>query len=321
LSSRMESGFDILEDILKNSIFPEDELIRIKKKIVASIKEEDKDIFDRGMNALRVLLYGKNPYSMRISGEIGTVGNMSRERVMSFYQGQVIPEGSVITVVGDVDIEGVVTDLKERFSGWDREKEAAPVNDLEPIREEKRIDLDMEKEQALFMCGFQGVKMDDEKKYPLSIISALLSGSDGLLFFSAREEMGIAYASGALNVPAVDPGYFLLYLATTEEDLSSAEEAVFKALAKVRRGEIEDDDITASKNRLITQSALSLETNSAVSLRMALDELYGLGYEDYKRYPEKIRNVSKKDIENVSGEILMTARSAVVLVHSTRAER
>jgi len=315
LSGELENGLDVLEDILKNSIFPEDEMIKLKKKTIAAIKEEDKDVFSNGKNNLCKLLYGDNPYAMRKSGEIDTVGGISRKDIIGFYKEHVIPQGSVITVVGDIDVDGVLADLEKRFSDWNGERKKRIGNQLEPVKERKRLDLNMSRTQALFLAGFQGIKISDDRRYPFSVISTILSGSDGLLFFYAREKKGIAYASGAINMPAVDPGYFVLYIATTEENLLSAEETIFDVLKRIRTGKIEEEEIESSKNRLITQNALSLEANSSISMRMALDELYGIGYKNYLSYSDKIRGVTKADIVSAAEDILDPDKSAIVVIH------
>ncbi|MFH1837497.1 MAG: pitrilysin family protein [Candidatus Omnitrophota bacterium] len=316
LSERLEEGLDVLEDVLKNSIFPEEEMLKIKKKIIAFIKEEDNDIFTNGMNNLRKLLYEDDPYSRRIAGEIKTIGDISREDIVMFYRERIVPQGAVITVVGDVDIDKTLEVLKKRFSDWEGEKYEIDNDQPEPIEKEKRKDIDMPKDQALFLSGFQGARIKDDRKYGLSVISAVLSGSDGLLFFFAREKEGITYTSGAVNLPAVDPGYFVTYIATTEENLSAAENIIAEVLEKVRSGDVEEEEISSSKNRLITQDALSLETNSSISMKMALDELYGMGYDDYLNHPGKIRSVTKENIVEIANEILVPSKSAVCIVHS-----
>lgn len=320
LSEQAGMGIDIIEDILKNSIFPEEEIIKLKKKIIAGIDESDKDIFENGTNHLRKLLYGNDPYGMKISGRVDTVGRVSREEILSFYRERIVPAGSVITVCGDIDIENELKDLEKRFSGWKGSSMIMEGKDSLPIEKKRMFETKMSKQQALLLAGFRGVTIRDSRKYPLSVISALLSGSDGLLFFTAREKQGIAYTSGAVNVPAVDPGFFAIYIATTEENLNEAGEAVDEVIGMVREGKIDEYDIESSKNRLVTQNALSVETNSSISLRMALDELYGLGYDDYLSYPSKIKKVSGEDIVSVAKDMLDPDKSAVVVVHSDGTE-
>ncbi|MFH1552119.1 MAG: pitrilysin family protein [Candidatus Omnitrophota bacterium] len=326
ISDDLDAGMDIFEDVIKNATFPKEEILKQKEKISAAIQEQEKDIFANGMLQLRKLLYEDHPYSMRILGEVRTVDFISQEEIRAFYEDHFVPENAVLTVVGNVDTAMVLNDLKKRFAGWkgkrmsgiDTAEEEQTGSKLDPLRERLKKNVYMQKEQSLDLLGFRGVNVRDERRYTLSVISAILSGSDGLLFSVVREQKGLAYASGAASVPEVDPGYFFLYAATTEGNVSKAEETILDILKKIIKGDITEEEIESSKRRLISQHAYSLETNSVVSMTMALDELYGLGFQEYQRYSEKINAVSKGDIIKCAREIFDLDGYATVIVHSTR---
>ncbi len=314
LAGDLDAGLDIFEDAARNAVFPEDEIARQKKRIIASIKEQDSDIFENGLVHLRRLLYGQHPYGMRVRGEAGNVERVSRERIAAFYREHFAPANAVLTVVGDVDVRRTVDDLAERFGKW--EGRGAPLREREvvPLEEALEEDIVMQKEQSLLLMGFQGVRLKDKRKYALSVLSSILSGSDGRLFYAVREREGLAYTSGAVSVPGVDPGYFILYVATTEENLEKAKSAVLDVLRKVASGDITADEIESSKKWLITRHAHALETNHSVSMKMALDELYGLGFSDHKHSPARINAVTRDDIIRCAKEVLDPERGVVVVV-------
>jgi len=183
-----------------------------------------------------------------------------------------------------------------------------------PLEGGRSAALTMDKEQSLLLVGFGGARVKDKRRYVLSVISSILSGMDGLLYHAAREKEGITYASGAVSVPEVDTGYFILYVATTKENIEKAKSIVLDVIGKVATGDITGEEILSSKKRLISQHALSLQTNSSVSMIMALDELYGLGYQEYERYAEKIGAVNKDDIKRCAAEIFDLDRRAVVVI-------
>ena len=316
MSDDLSEGLDIFEDVARNAVFPEAEIEKQKEKAVAVIQEEEKDIFQNGMNNLRRLLYGSHPYGMRVSGEFGTVSALSRDEIMDFYSERFSPSNAVLTVVGDLDPSGTAADLSKRFGGWSGKDNPLADEPVVPLEEDRRRDMAMKKEQALFIMGFQGLAVTDGRKYALSLAGSLLSGSDGLLFMAAREDEGITYASGAINVPEVDPGYFVLYVATTEDNVARAETIASGVLEKITSGEIDAEEVQASKNRLIVQRAFSLETNRALSMIMALDELYGLTYRDHENFSARVGSVSKEDIVECARDIFGENKSAIVVIHS-----
>lgn len=316
LSKDFDAGMDIFEDVIKNAVFNEEEILKQKEKIIAFIGEQDNDIFENALMNLRKLLYGSHPYAMREAGEKETVNAFSRDEIVSFYEKHFVPDGAVITVVGNVDVQKVMITMKKRFALWQGTE--TPLVDkavsLPPGPLKK--DITMNKEQALFVTGFIGVKKTDTRRYALDVASGILSGVDGLLFEIFRKEKGLSYVSGAVSVPEVDKGYFVLYAALAEKNLEKAGKIISNIIKKLKEGDISNQEISSSKKRLISQWAYATETNHAVSMIMALGELYGLGAQNYKEYPARINAVSRKDIINCAQEIFNQKRSATVLIHS-----
>jgi zinc protease len=188
---------------------------------------------------------------------------------------------------------------------------------VKPLSGRETRDIDMPKEQSLVLMGYDGVTVKDARQYPLSFIGSLLSGADGLLYRSMREEEGLSYASGAISFAGVDPGYFALFAATTEEKLGAVSGAMLSSVEKIARGDISDEEITACRNKLLSQYAVSIETNAALGMMAALDELYGLGFAHYKEIPTKISSIAIDDVKKCANEILGN-NYAVVIIHSSR---
>ena len=320
MADNIDEALDIFEDVAKNASFPPGEIKKEKREVVASIVEENKDIFRNGTIHLQKLIYGEHPYAMRVDGRIQTVVPLTREEIMAFYKDHMVPEKTVLSIVGDIDPDRMLQALADRFLYWRGDLQTIEKKEVMTLTEAEEEDISMKKEQSLFLMGFQSVEVSDDRKYALDVISSILSGSDGLLFHAAREEQALTYTSGAISNPGVDPGYFVVYVATTEEDLAKARDTVLEVLDEIKTGNITEEDVTSAKNWLISQYALSLQSNSSVSMTMALEELYGLGYDNYKKYPEKVRAVTKGSIVSVANELLDMDKAAIVVVHSEKHE-
>ncbi|MCK4851572.1 MAG: insulinase family protein [Candidatus Omnitrophica bacterium] len=258
LSKDLDKGLDILEDVIKNPTFPPEEIEKRKKKITASIRIQEKDIFEKGMFELRELLYGEHPYAMRTEGGTDTVDRISREEIRGFYKRHFSPEKAVLTIVGDIDIEEAVEKISAGFGNWKGDGDEVLTEAVKPLQAAVREELTMEKEQSLLLIGFQGVDIHDDRKYALSMIGTMLSGGGGILFKAVREEQGLAYSCGAASVALVDPGYFVLYVKTTEKNIRKVKRSAFDVIKKIRKRGISEDDINAARNRMLTGYASSV---------------------------------------------------------------
>ena len=316
MSDDLEGGLEIFHDVLTGAVFPEQELDNERRKVIAAIREQDKDIFSSGIREVRRLLYGDHPYSMRPIGEVDAVEALTREDIMDFYRRKISPDGSVIAVAGDIDPGEVIGLFSEMFSSW--EGRAMP--------EEEKVfryadsgavsDLSMRREQSLVAIGFPGVSIFEDEKYTLDVISVLLSGRDGILFDIIRDDEGLAYTSGAANVPQPMGGYFITYAATTAEKLERARDLIFRAINKVASGDFTDEDLEASRKRAVADHARSVEGTHPVSMSMALGELYGLGAFHHEKYPEAVDKVSREDVVRAAGAFLDSEMAVVVSVRS-----
>ena len=93
--------------------------------------------------------------------------------------------------------------------------------------------------------------------------------------------------------------------------LNSAEE-----IEKVRQGGITDEELTLAKNELRVSRQVARQTNDFYSLTAALDELYGLGFDNMDRYDARIEKVTKEDVKAVAQKYLNPEACAGITVSS-----
>jgi predicted Zn-dependent peptidase len=62
---------------------------------------------------------------------------------------------------------------------------------------------------------------------------------------------------------------------------------------------ITDEELALSKRELSTDHAMNMQTNEYFSQTTAIDELYGLGYENIFKYEEGIEKVTREDVKNI----------------------
>lgn len=305
---------DVFEACLKEPVFKQDEIPKLKAQVLASIKERDNDIFENGMDELRKVIFKDHPYAMSPLGSAESVENITRQDLVDFHSKYFVPGGSVLVVIGDVDVDKVMADITRRFGTWQGKPAEIPQEAIKPLSGRESKDIYMDKRQSLVLLGYDGIKAGDPREYPLSFINSLLSGADGLLFESFREDEGLAYASGALSVQGYDPGYFSIFVATTEENIQKVTDTAIGLVAKIASGDITEQEIAACRNKILSQHAASIESNQSLGMTVALDGLYGLGFGHYKDLPGKINSVTKEDIVAFAQDLLGKGNYALVTV-------
>ena len=286
----------ILGDVIMQATFPEEELDKEKEKIYAAIKTQDDDVFSTGILKLREALFENYPYGMRAIGEADSVAAITRDDVVSFYKKYLVSRNLIISVVGDFESSRMRREIEERFRDMPDEAFDIKVDRLPGLAGMKEISYEMAREQSLIATGFRGTVFASPDKYSLDILSSVFSGENGRLYRSVRNEMGLAYALGTFSVPGVNTGFITSYIATDKEHMEKAQNILLKELKRMNDGAISDEEIKLAKTSLIGRQKIALQSYGALAHKMALNELYGVGYDAYMNYPRKIERTTKEEI-------------------------
>jgi len=312
LSKNKEETLEIVSDIIGNSVFPENEIEKEKEKIYAAIKRQKDGIYSTGFFLAREGLYAEYPFRMRVIGEIDSVKGISKEDIVSFYKKFCVSGNMVISIVGDCKSSDMRKMLEKYFSNIRGGKVQEIARKPKALTERKSIAFKMPREQSLVLVGFRGAKIHDEERIPLKVLCSILSGENGKLYESLRNRLGTSYALGIFSVPSIDTGYIIAYVGTDKRNLKKAKNALLLELKKAEKGSFSEEEVELAKTYLNGMYVISLQSLGHLAQRMALDELYGLGYDAYLKYPEKILAVEKKEVVKAAKKYL--DESAYVLV-------
>jgi len=307
-------ALELIKDIMTNSVFAQDELYKEKLLTAAAIKDEDDDIFERGALLLRKMLFKDHPYGMRDIGEEESIKSITRDDLIRFYQSRCVPNNTVIAVSGDIDPEKIYKKVEALFNDVQRRDVAKPSKNAPAAVSSGSQTIKMDKEESLLMLGFKTVTINDPDRYPLNLLSGLLSGTSGRLFIALREKTGLAYTMDSVQKLGPDAGFIIFYAATTADKLGEVKKLLSDEISEIKEGHITDDELDAAKKELISSQDVLMETNAANSFQAALDELYGLGYDNLYKFESETNKVTKYDIIRVANKYLNMKSCAEVVI-------
>jgi zinc protease len=172
----------------------------------------------------------------------------------------------------------------------------------------------MDKQQAMVAFGFQGTSFHDPDAYGVDVLTAVLGSSfNGRLFMSIREQLGEAYTLGGDFVPGPDAGLIYFYVLTNEEEAPNVTEIVKNQIRDLQSALVPDQELEDIKAYLKGTFQASLETSASLSFTSSLQELYGLGYDHYREYDQRIDAVNREDIRRLANEYLDLNKAAIVV--------
>src|SRR5262249_55835353 len=120
LSRDADLLLDRLAQILREPIFPADELDKEKKRVVGSIRQQQDQTSVRAYEAASRRVYpAGHPFHRRTGEErIARVDAVTRDDLAGFYRSRYGAGTLQLVVVGDVDAGRILDDLSARFSSW-----------------------------------------------------------------------------------------------------------------------------------------------------------------------------------------------------------
>lgn len=300
LKENLDSGLELVSDILQNPLFSKDELEKTKTLISAAIKNREDDIFESGIKLFKQNLFKMHPYRFTVLGEKQTVEKLETKDVLKFYKQFCTSPNLVLAVFGDIDTNATLAKIKKRFKGFKGTMPRRLMEDTIKIKvalyPDEKI---MDKEQLLIICGFKTIKITDPDIYPFYVLSSILSGSDGRLFHDVRNRLGISYTQGVSSVPGLDRGCFIFYIATSKEHSRLARQLIVDEVEKLQKSQVTDEELMLAKADLIGSELRRLQSNGGLAFATSLDELYGKGYNNFKMFDSKIQAVTKEDISRI----------------------
>jgi zinc protease len=112
----------------------------------------------------------------------------------------------------------------------------------------------------------------------------------------------------------VDPGFFAFYMGTSADKLDVAVADTLKEIGEVKRSGITQEELDRAKKWMIGSYEIGLQSNSSYADKMVYNELYGVGYEETFRAPEKIAAVALPDVNRLAASVLDTEKYAIAVL-------
>jgi len=315
LSKDLDTGLELLKDVLFFSNCPEEILEREKASVLAAIKSEEDDVYRYSMRILKENIFRRHPYRFRAIGSIESVEKIGRTDIMNYYKMWARPNNMVLGVFGDIDASEALEKIESEF--LEIKKGISPVISIPKERgpaTRREVRKELKKAQSVVMAGFLGTTINSKDRYTLSVISSILSGKDGRLSMRIRERLGLAYTLGSFSLPGIDPGYYLFYVGTSSENIPTVKKELTKQIHLLIKKYVADEELKLAKAGLIGNHRIGLQTNSSLAFRACLDELYGLGYDDYLNYSQYIEKVTKEEILRVANKYFNPDSGIMVVV-------
>lgn len=317
LSDDCSLACEILRDALLEPHFTEENFERERSAQLAALRSEYDEIEYFARIALRERFYGKEcPLGTHIFGTEKSLETQTLSDIQSLYEKVVVPENLVIAASGEFDREQLLKMLTDAFGSFCGKREFVIPKMPSPIEAERAREeqLAFDGEQAIVQLAFPDVGACDERRFVSALTAGLLSGMSSRLFLEVREKRGLAYFIGASRGGSPEFGMFTLCAGTEKSKTEAVFAEMRKEMERLRRGEISDDELRATKMRMCISRRSARQRASVRAGTVLRESLYQIPILSENEFERRINEVSRDDIARFAREILAPEKSLALIV-------
>jgi zinc protease len=299
----LKLGAELLADVLLNATLPEKAVAREKEVQIAGIRQEDEQPTTIARNILRQALFQQHPYALRGNGSVESVQKLTQKELLEFRDRYLVAKNGVVSVFGNVNaaevkklFEELLGKMKPGTLGLADAKPPPTLTKVESVEERK------DKTQGVIMVGYRGTDLFSKDRHPLELIDEASSDLGSRFFIRIREQMGLAYFVGATQLQGLVSGLFAFYLGTDPQKIEPVKTALLDEIRRLANDGLTNEELARAKKKLIGQQQIALQSNDSFGYQCALDELYGLGFDYYKKLEHDVEAVTLEDIKLVAAK-------------------
>ncbi len=302
IDENFDTGYDVLTDLVTDSLFDPAELEREKGVIC----EEIKDVFDTPGELVHDYfanaLWNSHPLGQTIMGEAKGIRKLTRADLLNYIGRNYTTDRIVVAAAGAVDHDHLVDLTKDKLRVNKPKKSgkvAAPV-----YKEGKRVIHKRDLNQTHICLGFPSISFTDKHKYAMLILNTLLgSGMGSRLFQSVREERGLVYTIYSYQDFYKDTGLFGIYLGTDAAKAKEALNVILQELADVKTNSLTEKEVADTKSQLKGNLLLSLEGSYNRMNRLARHELFINQFVSLEETAAEIDAVQLEDVRAMAKKV------------------
>jgi len=303
--------------------FAENEFERERRIALDELVAEKDDLATLVFLAAAAKLYGTHPFGRRRRGTAEslralTSGDLRRLWTQGYPMGR-----ACLALAGDFDPHAMF-ELLDSMIG--RLPQPGPLGrlpgrapkrptDLEPVRIRRA------REQAHAVLAWPGIAIGDRRSATLEVLVTILGGQAGRLFAALREEEGLVYHASASASEGIDAGSVSFYAASSQDKLQRALAALERERLRSCAEPPTTEELERAQAWILGQSEAALQRRSRVASLLAVNELYGLGYDEHLRHPAKIRAVTAKGVQELARALLRPDRQVTAIASGHRRKK
>jgi zinc protease len=294
----LEALLDLARDLLFNPTFPEDELSKVKKIAIQSIKASEDSPWSHMSELYREVFYPD--FYAEKETKIANIKNTNRDMIRRIHDEYFTPENMIISIDGNINPERTMVLIETIFGSL--------TNRAVPGRAElKQQDTPL----PLYRTGSGGITQagiligtrlrgfDRRDEQILMVLDAVLDNSlGGRLYKEVRENRGLVYSISPHYSLSMEPYTWFVFSTSRKRNIESVISETEEVLKGLKRKPVTGAELDIAKEYLKTELAVSYLSPLTVASYSALKLLRGEEPKSLSERTDELEAVSQEELDS-----------------------
>lgn len=307
LASEVQTAIHLLYDAAFHSVLAQDELEKEREVIISEMRMNEDRLDRKALVALWNRMYTGHPYENPVIGYEPIFRAVTQEDLQTFMSQYYVPNNMVLSVVGDIETEKVLTHVRETFGSVDRKS-------IEPIFRSKSLEQSTQRftlikkpaEHVRLMVAFPTIPAGHPDAPALDVLAEVFGGgNDSRLVQQMKEIEQSAIEVSAFHSSLRDGGMFGVDATVTVNKRDEALQSINAHLKNLIERGIQQDELKRAVTQLLSNHYLSLETNAAVAHELLTNEIVTGDFAFTQSYLQKLLRLTTQDVLNTATKYVL----------------
>jgi zinc protease len=324
LSSQLEPFLKLVNEIVTEPSFPENEIRKLKSEVVSGIMEELGHDPSLSSRRFTTFLFRDHPYGNPVLGKRSDIEGLTRGSIAAHYEHLFRDANLLVVGTGDAkqtEIEAWSGVLGKARAGSDPKGVITKVGKTEdaPTRRLQIIDKP-DRTQTQINAGQIGVRMTDPDFFPLWLGNFAFGGGSfsARMMVEIRVKRGWSYGANSYFRQGLQPRSWQLHLFPAEKDTAAALDYSLKMVEDLKSNGLKPEEFDFAQRSLVNSSGFMYNTPKKRVENKLLERTLDLPDGFMKSYGAELQKVKLSEVNGALKRFLKPDRLAISVLGTAK---
>ncbi|EAQ78774.1 M16 family metallopeptidase [Blastopirellula marina] len=256
-----EQVVDLLADIMRPSLRVSD--FETEKQVILEeiMKYDDQPPFG-GHERIMASYFGQHPLGNSVLGTAETVGALSADRMMDYFNRRYSPHNIVLAASGRVDFDALVEQAKRHCGDWERSETSRDLSRPAGKTGFEVIHKETAAQEYLIQLA-DCPASEDADRFAARLLTTIFGDDTGSRLFWALVDPGLAEFASSDPYEFQSAGVYMNYLCCSPEEAASNLAILTEEIAKLEKNGVTLAELEQAKNKVCSSTVLRSERPSS----------------------------------------------------------